>query len=1245
MSNLHLARRPLSTARRPAALAALCASLLSGCIGGSGGGGGYIPYSYDIDETGDIVIVYEDTAGGDVGTGQGDVATGDVDPDDSNASDDGSATDTGIGGDTQIGEDTGTADTSVTPGCTSAAQCLDSDPCTEDSCDFGTGSCKHAAIAGCGALGSPCSQASPCVKGVCSPASNACVACLTSADCGGGKLCKANACVPATPCESDVQCKTSKQVCAPDQGVCVDCNVNADCEGGQACVLFACVPAQPCTSSKECAKVCDTNAGYCVECTTSKDCTGGSYCGAGNVCRPPVCTGPSCAGLQVYLCRADGSGFDAAANCGDDNVCTDDACDPGKGCVIVANGASCDDGDACTNGDVCSNKACAGKAVDCNDNNPCTGDSCSKSKGCSHSPLTVACDDGSACTVKDVCSGGSCKPGAPLNCNDGNPCTDDSCDKVAGCKNTNNSKPCDDGSACTSGDVCGNGLCAGKAVGCDDNNPCTQDGCDPAGAGCSHDNLSSACSDDNACTSGDVCSFGSCIPGPSLNCDDGNPCTVDSCSPKSGCAHSNVAGSCNDGDPCTTNDACVIGAGTCKGTPFDVTSNNFCDDSNLCTNDSCHTILGCQHTSNTVSCDDGDPCTVGDACKSSVCAAGPTTKDCDDKDLCTLDSCLSGKGCSNLPGSVKCDDGSPCTVDTCDAKTGACAHAAKADCCSSSAQCDDGKPCTVDACVAGVCQHQGDGCCAKDADCTDGDGCTTNTCNGGSCASAPAVGCPQQASITWDFEDGSSQGWTSTGPDAKYKLDWVVVPVTGPTGAKSLNLGLPNGQAFAGVTGVNQWTAESPEFSLPAGRSYDIKVTWRVDLSATSSTYNRVNLSSVYGGKDALRGSRTYLSKGFNTDTFSLDDMAGGKLKLKLFARIGYSTSSSTYTSSGTGIAVDSIVILDKGPPKSCNAAKPCAAGGSCSSAVCGADGLCAYELNCCTQALDCDDGDPCTTDSCSNTRCIHTPIAKCCNKATDCNDKVACTLDTCEGATPTKGGTCKATPTTGCCAADADCNASASSCFAGSCQSGACVYKAICCATDAECADGETTCTKDSCVAGTCAHVDTGAPGCCTPQVQKETFETSPLKDWTFSNSAGTTKGWQVWLSATQKTSGKGALYYGSPATGTFDFGSSSGTATWKVALPTAKTLALKGQIRMDTESSSTYDKLTIQVVAGGAPVTIWSKSSTYIGKFAPIDLNLSSYAGKAIELRFYFTTVDGAGNSGAGVFIDDLEITRSCP
>ena len=74
--------------------------------------------------------------------------------------------------------------------------------------------------------------------------------------------------------------------------------------------------------------------------------------------------------------------------------------------------------------------------LDCNDDNPCTEDSCEPSTGCDHQNNEAPCSDGSVCTQEDACAGGECVPGQALECDDGQECTVDSCDALEGCEIT-----------------------------------------------------------------------------------------------------------------------------------------------------------------------------------------------------------------------------------------------------------------------------------------------------------------------------------------------------------------------------------------------------------------------------------------------------------------------------------------------------------------------------------------------------------------------------------------------------------------------------------------------------------------------------------------------------------------------------------------------------------------------------------------------------------------------------------------
>ncbi|MCP3979690.1 MAG: hypothetical protein GY716_10245, partial [bacterium] len=73
----------------------------------------------------------------------------------------------------------------------------------------------------------------------------------------------------------------------------------------------------------------------------------------------------------------------------------------------------------------------------------------------------------------------------------------------------------------------GDSPCTNTPVDCDDNNACTLDSCDPTTGECVHEPI--VCDDGDECTV-DSCdpATGQCIFDP-LSCDDGDPCTVDTC--------------------------------------------------------------------------------------------------------------------------------------------------------------------------------------------------------------------------------------------------------------------------------------------------------------------------------------------------------------------------------------------------------------------------------------------------------------------------------------------------------------------------------------------------------------------------------------------------------------------------------------------------------------------------------------------------------------------------------------------
>ena len=398
--------------------------------------------------------------------------------------------------------------------------------------------------------------------------------CHATLACTGGVCasCQRFACIPATMGVScaDTDLCDGEETC-DGNGACVD-GTALDCDDDDACTTDACVPLTGCSNT---ATTCADDGNPC----TVPVCDAMTGCGFTNVMDGVSCDDAS-ACTSSTVCAAGVCGGGTTITCVDDgDACTIESCDAVLGCVrdAVANGDPCDDGDACTSGSTCTAGACGGgSAITCaDDGNPCTAESCDPLTGCASTAVMngTSCDDGNACTSSTSCNMGTCGGGTATDCpDDANPCTAPLCDPATGaCGFTNvvDGTGCDDGNPCTAATVCSAGACGGGgATTCvDDGNPCTIESCDPVtGCGSAPAADGSACDDSDACTTGETCASGACSGGAAVTCaDDGNPCTVELCTPASGCGTTNVADgmACDDGDACTESDVCT--AGSCGG--------------------------------------------------------------------------------------------------------------------------------------------------------------------------------------------------------------------------------------------------------------------------------------------------------------------------------------------------------------------------------------------------------------------------------------------------------------------------------------------------------------------------------------------------------------------------------------------------------------------------------------------------------------------------------------------------------
>lgn len=509
--------------------------------------------------------------------------------------------------------------------CCSSTACDDANPCTADSCNA-DGTCQHATLSdGVACSGTnKCFQSYACHGGTCTAAAP--VVCSAMDQCHAAGTCNA----ATGTCSNPTQ---------PDGTACNDGNA---CTQTDKCQAGTCGGTNPitCAALDQChvAGTCNPTTGACSA-PTKPD---GTVCNDGNPCtQTDTCQGGACTGANLVLC----SSLDQCHAAGVCDTATGLCSNPTK-----PNGTACSDGNACTQTDICENGACAGgNTVVCATPDQChsAGVCDTRSGTCSNPPKAngTACNDGNACTQTDTCQSGACTGASPIVCSAIDQChLAGACDATSGtCSNPikTNGTSCSDGNVCNGAESCNNGTCAsGPAPVVDDGNPCTADACDPI-AGVSHTLLSSgtSCSDGNACNGAEMCNgSGNCSAGIPVQVDDGNACTVDSCDPIAGVSHSAApAGmSCSDGNACNGSETCNGMGGCAPG------SAPVLDDGNPCTMDSCDPSTGVSHvaTASGTSCGAQMVCNDSGQCVSLQGCTDAASSD--DHNPCTADSCSGG---------------------------------------------------------------------------------------------------------------------------------------------------------------------------------------------------------------------------------------------------------------------------------------------------------------------------------------------------------------------------------------------------------------------------------------------------------------------------------------------------------------------------------------------------------------------------------------------------------------------------
>ena len=541
-------------------------------------------------------------------------------------------------------------------------------------------------------------------------------------------------------------------------------------------------------------------------------------------------------------------------------------------------------------------------------------------------------------------------------------------------------------------------------------------------------------------------------------CDDGEVCTDDVCNPVTGCDYLFNDSACSDGNPCTSGDVC--GFGKCSGLFLD------CDDANPCTNDSCSAEGGCQNTPNALPCTDGNACTDTDVCAGGVCLPGSPIQ-CEDGNSCTLDTCDAKSGCETQLLDNPCSDGNPCTdKDTC--VGGLCIGGAT--------DCDDENPCTTDSCdpaFEGGCIHAP----KSDGDCDDGLACTIDdVCDAGECVGTD-VGCAcLKDTDCIDAEDGNQCNGTLYCDQSKVPFTCKVDPGT------IVKCDVPDGFDPACTnTACQPETGDCQVSPVPEGEACDDGDACTDSTVCTGGFCTGSQKVCVDGNLctsdacDALKGCVFDLVEGFKEcddgNTCTENDACDG----------GFCIGTKPVVCDDSNPCTDDFCDQELGC-QSVNNIKPCSDGNACTQNDTCADAVCAGETASCDDGdkcngaescdsgagckpgtpLNCDDGMECTTDSCSALAgCQFAPDDLACDDGVFCNGLELCDAESGCQSNPLADGT--------------PCDDASKCTLNDTCQGGACLGEIVLC-------DDDNACTIDFCdpvTQGCTYEIQPGAKEC----------------------------------------------------------------------------------------------------------------------------------------------------------------------
>ena len=119
---------------------------------------------------------------------------------------------------------------------------------------------------------------------------------------------------------------------------------------------------------------------------------------------------------------------------------------------------------------------------------------------------------------------------------------------------------------------------------------------------------------------------------------------------------------------------------------------------------------------------------------------------------------------------------------------------------------------------------------------------------------------------------------------------------------------------------------------------------------------------------------------------------------------------------------------------------------------------------------------------------------------------------------------------------------------------------------------------------------------------------------------------------------------YYGLESTGNYNTGArtAGNLLSPNISLVgVTSPIILSYKYFMQTENSPSWDIATVQISTNSGITWITLGTLTDSASFTTVSSDISAYAGKKIQIRFNFDTIDGVANTYEGWYIDDVMIT----